>query len=116
MGFPIQTLIVQKANSKKHKITSMDAPVSLVNPDGTAFTGGGSTASYTLKAATTSALGGVKQGTAVADVTSADSAAAAADAVTKAEFDAVVTELNETKKQFNAALAALRTAGVIAAK
>lgn len=39
MGFPIQTLIVQKAKKSKHKAGPLDAPVSLVNVDGTAFTG-----------------------------------------------------------------------------
>jgi hypothetical protein len=51
---------------------------------------------------------------AVADVASADGEAAAGANPTKAEYDAVVTLANETKAQLNAALAALRTAGIIA--
>lgn len=47
---------------------------------------------YTLPAATTSALGGVKQATAVADA----------------------SQTNVTKEEFNALLASLRTAGIIA--
>lgn len=68
---------------------------------------------YTLPAAGT-ALGGVKKGTAVATVTAADAVAAAGAAPTKAEYDAVVTELNETKRQLNALLASLKAAGTIA--
>lgn len=116
MTFPVQTLIVQKASSKKHKVGPLDAPVALVNPDGSAFTGGGSAAAYTLPAATANAIGGVKQGAAVSDVAAADSTAAAADTITKAEFDAVVAELNETKAQLNAFLAQARVSGVIAAE
>ena len=37
-----------------------------------------------------------------------DATAAAGTTPTKAEFDAVVTELNETKKKLNAALASLK--------
>lgn len=54
------------------------------------------------------------QQAAVEDVASADAVAAATEPPTKAEFDAVVTLANETKAQLNAALAALRTAGIIA--
>lgn len=50
---------------------------------------------------------------AVANVASANSVAAAGSAPTKAEFDAVVAEANETKAQLNAVLAALRAAGII---
>jgi hypothetical protein len=88
----------------------MYVPARLWNPDGTPFTGG---SAYTLPAATTAALGGVKKGAAVAAVSTADAAAAAGDTPTKAEFDAVVAELNETKKRINAALASLKAAGVI---
>lgn len=64
--------------------------------------------------ATTETAGIVKQATTVATVASADAAAAAAETVTKAEFDAVVAVANECKQQLNAALAALKTAGSMA--
>lgn len=54
------------------------------------------------------------QQAAVANIASADGVAAVGATPTKAEFDAVVTLSNETKAQLNAALAALRTAGIIA--
>ena len=59
-------------------------------------------------------FGGVKKGVAVAKVAAADAVAAAGAAPTKAEYDAVVTELNETKRQLNALLASLTAAGTIA--
>lgn len=43
MGYPVQTLVVQKPGKKK-KPGPLDAPVRLVNPDGTPFTGGGDSA------------------------------------------------------------------------
>ncbi|MCI1984078.1 MAG: hypothetical protein LKJ47_04825 [Bifidobacteriaceae bacterium] len=78
MTFPIQTLIVQKANSKKHKVGPLDAPVQLVNPDGSAFSGGAASAgakgdkgdtgaagaSITALALTTDADGKITGGTA----------------------------------------------------
>lgn len=67
------------------------APKDKADGDGTNL-GGGSGPAYTLPAATTAAIGGVKQGAKVAD--------AAGDTPTKAEF--------------NALLAQLRNAGVIA--
>lgn len=56
----------------------------------------------------------LKQAAAVVDVSSDDGVAAAGDAPTKAEFDAVVALANETKAQLNAALAAFRAAGLMA--
>lgn len=70
-------------------------------------------AAYTLPAATGEALGGVRQAAAVAAVAADDSAPSAA-APTKAEFDKVVAEANETKKQLNALLAALKASGATA--
>ena len=99
MGFPVQTLVVQKAVKKK-KPGPVDAPVRLINPDGTPFTGG-------TEAST-------PQGAAVADVTQADAVAAAADTVTKTEFDALVALANATKQTTNQMLASLRAAGMIA--
>lgn len=43
MGYPVQTLVVQKPGKKK-KPGPLDAPVRLVNPDGTPFTAGGDSA------------------------------------------------------------------------
>lgn len=43
MGYPVQTLVVQKPGKKK-KPGPLDAPVRLVNPDGTQFTGDGDSA------------------------------------------------------------------------
>ncbi|KAA8828312.1 hypothetical protein [Bifidobacterium tissieri] len=42
MSFPVQNLIVQKRTAKR-KAGPLDAPVALYNPDGTPFTGSGST-------------------------------------------------------------------------
>lgn len=92
-----QDFIIQPAGRKKHKTGAMDVPARLWNPDGTPFT----------------AFGGVKKGTAVADVAAADVAVSAGAAPTKAEFDTVVAELNETKRQLNTLIGSLRTAGVI---
>lgn len=49
----------------------------------------------------------------VADVSAADASAAAADTVTKAEFDAVVALANETKAELNALLASLRASRLL---
>lgn len=43
MGYPVQTLVVQKPGKKK-KPGPLDAPARLVNPDGTPFTGDGDSA------------------------------------------------------------------------
>lgn len=64
--------------------------------------------------ATAQKAGLVKQTTAVANVAAVDAAVAAAETVTKAEFDKVVAVANETKKQLNAALAALKAASIMA--
>ena len=65
-------------------------------------------------AATTTAAGLVKKSSGVSLVASADAAAAVGDAPTKAEFDAVVTLLNECKKQLNDMIAKAKTAGQMA--
>lgn len=56
----------------------------------------------------------LEQATTVAAVAAADGVAAAGANPTKAEYDAVVTLANETKAQLNAALAALKAAGLMA--
>lgn len=96
MTYPSQTLIVQKPGKKK-KPGPLSMPVELVNPDGTAYTG---TA--------------ITPGTAVADITQADAVVAAAETITKTEFDSLVALANATKTTVNQLLASLRTAGVIA--
>jgi len=55
-----------------------------------------------------------EQATTVAAVAAVDGVAAAGANPTKAEFDAVVTLANESKAQLNAALAALKAAGMMA--
>ena len=65
-------------------------------------------------AATTTAAGIVKKSSAVSAVASADAAAAAGAAPTKAEFDAVVTLLNECKAQVNDMISKAKTAGQMA--
>lgn len=68
---------------------------------------------YVLPAASAS-IGGVKQATKVDNVSAADATNAAATNPTQAEFNKVVALANETKAKLNAALAALKTAGVMA--
>lgn len=69
---------------------------------------------YTLPAASTTAIGGVKKAAAVPVVASADAAQAAGEAPTKAEFDALAALANENKKQLNALIAAGKAAGFLA--
>lgn len=69
---------------------------------------------YVLPAATTSALGGVKKASGVTAVSSADATAAAGEAPTKAEFDAVVTLCNELKTQLNDLISKNKSAGQMA--
>jgi hypothetical protein len=105
----------------QHAVTGMQADASqsvtqvqFVDDNGQPTDIGGGNA-YTLPDASATVKGGINQAVAVADVASADAAAAAGDAPTKAEFDALVTLANELKKQFNAKMAADRTAGEQAA-
>lgn len=51
---------------------------------------------------------------AIAAIATADAAAAAGEAPTKAEFDPVVALANANKAKINAVLAALKSAGIIA--
>lgn len=67
---------------------------------------------YVLPAASAS-IGGVKQATKVDNVSAADATNAATNP-TQVEFNKVVALANETKAKLNAALAALKTAGVMA--
>lgn len=83
--------------------------VALVQEDGSDFGGGEAPGN-----ATTTTAGLVKKSSAVSVVASADAAAAASDTPTKAEFDAVVTLLNECKAQLNDLIAKAKTAGQMA--
>ena len=90
-----------------------EQPVKLVNSDGSDFAGGG--AAYVLPAATEAALGGVKLakfGDAIGNAGEAV-AAAAGDAPTKAEFDALQAAYNALAKQFNRLVSGLANAGTI---
>ena len=84
--------------------------VALYNEDGTPFTGGGAAPA----AATTTTAGIVKKASATNAVASPDATAAATETVTKAEFDAAVTLLNECKAQLNDLIAKAKTAGQMA--
>ncbi|HIU88869.1 MAG TPA: hypothetical protein IAC71_01265 [Candidatus Caccomonas pullistercoris] len=83
--------------------------VALVNEDGSDFGGGKAPGN-----ATTTTAGLVKKSSAVRAVASADAAEAASDTPTKAEFDAVVTLLNECKAQVNDMISKAKTAGQMA--
>lgn len=61
------------------------------------------------------ALGGVKQAAAVSNVASPDATVAAGEAPTKAEFDKLMAEANESKRQLNALLASMRSSGFLKA-
>lgn len=82
--------------------------VALVNEDGSDF--GGETPGN----ATTSTAGLVKKASATTAIASPDATAAATETVTKAEFDAVVTLLNECKAQVNDMISKAKTAGQMA--
>lgn len=55
-----------------------------------------------------------KQAAAVANAAAATAAAAAGATPTKAEFDALLADANALRTTLNAALASLRTAGLLA--
>lgn len=82
--------------------------VALVNEDGSDF--GGEAPGN----ATTSTAGLVKKASATTAIASPDATAAATETVTKAEFDAVVTLLNECKAQVNDMISKAKTAGQMA--
>jgi glutaminase len=86
----------------------------VVDKDGNPVSLGGS--SYTLPAATTSALGGVKQSAVTAQVAAADAANAAGDTPTKDEFNAVVALANELKAKLNSVINNDRASGQAASK
>lgn len=128
----VQKFIVEDA-AKASSI--LPQHVALVNTDGSPVTMGGSIAANSVdtakikdgavtaakladdakpKAATTSAAGIVKKASGVAAVASADIAGAAGANPTKEEYAKAVALANETKKQLNALIAALKAAGITA--
>ena len=102
----IQKLVVHEGSEASDL---MPMHVALVNDDGSDFGGGEAPGN-----ATTTTAGLVKKSSAVSAVASADAAAASGDAPTKAEFDAVVTLLNECKRQLNDMISKAKTAGQMA--
>lgn len=92
-----QDFTIQPADKRKHKTGAMDVPACLWDPDGTPFT----------------AFGDAKKDTAVASVAATNVTVSASAAPTRTEFDTVVAELNETKRQLNTLIGSLRTAGVV---
>lgn len=96
MSFPIQTLVVNPTGKKKHRIGPLDAQVSLVNKDGSAFTGFDQhTFDETIGNAST------------------DMAAATAANPTKDEYNKLVTAYNALAAQFNTLVAGLAAGGLI---
>ena len=85
MGYPVQTLVVQKPGKKK-KPGPLDALVRLVNPDGTPFTGDGDSAITSVQVTvddntgTPSCTGSVADGVLKLDFTNLKGAAGAAGA------------------------------------
>lgn len=80
--------------------------VALVTPEGSEYGGADN--------ATTAKPGLVKKASATEAVSSPDAEAAATTTVTKEEFDAVVTLLNECKAKLNDHLTKAKTAGQMA--
>lgn len=110
-GFTVQPLVVQEGEGAG----TFAMPVRLVNEDGTPYAASGSGSAYVLPAATQNALGGVKLqvfGTAIGNATT-NVAAAAGDAPTKAEYDALKDAYNALASQFNRLISGLSTSGVI---
>lgn len=107
MGTMVQKFIVEDVEKAS---SLMPAHIALVNPDGTPWTGGGTAP----EDATTTKAGLVKKASATNAVASADATAAAGDAPTKAEFDAVVTLCNELKAQVNDLITKAKSAGQMA--
>ena len=108
-----QLRIADAATTKADPSVYID-DVLFVDADGNPTSVGGGSA-YVLPAATANALGGVKLqvfGDAIGNA-SENVAAAAGEAPTQAEFDAVVTAYNSLAKQFNRLISGLSKSGVI---
>lgn len=84
--------------------------VALFTEDGEPYGGGGAAPGN----ATTTTAGLVKKASATDAVSAADAVAAATETVTKAEFDAVVTLVNELKSKVNDHITKSKTAGQMA--
>lgn len=69
---------------------------------------------YTLPAATTSTLGGVKEAATVAAVSVADASTAIAAEYAQAEVQAIATLTNANKAAINSIITNLKTAGIMA--
>lgn len=103
MGALVQTMVVEDASKASPLLPQH---VALVNPDGTPFSGGEAPG-----AATASRAGVVRMAAAVAPVGAADASPAASETVTKAEFDAVVTLVNQLKSTVNQLISGATAAG-----
>ncbi len=107
------TRILEVVGADEAVTPTLVEPVRLVNPDGTDYIPAAG-ASYTLPPATADALGGVKlQVFAEALGNATENIAAAAEAPTKAEYDALVTAYNALAEQFNRLVKGLSESGVI---
>ena len=102
----IQKLVVHEGSEASDL---MPMHVALVNDDGSDFGGGEAPGN-----ATTTTAGLVKKSSAVSVVASADATAASGETPTKAEFNAVVTLVNELKTQVNDLITKAKTAGQMA--
>ena len=101
----IQKLVVHEGSEASDL---MPMHVALVNEEGEPY--GGEAPGN----ATTTTAGLVKKSSAVSVVASADATAASGETPTKAEFNAVVTLLNECKAQVNDLITKAKTAGQMA--
>lgn len=102
----IQKLVVHEGSEASDL---MPMHVALVNDDGSDFGGGEAPGN-----ATTTTAGLVKKSSAVSVVASDDATAASGETPTKAEFNAVVTLVNELKTQVNDLITKAKTAGQMA--
>lgn len=103
MAALVQRMVVEDASKASPLLPQH---VALVNPDGTPFTGGGAPG-----AATAESAGVVRMAAAVPAVSAADASSAAAETVTKAEFDAVVALANQLKSTVNQLISGATAAG-----
>lgn len=104
MGALVQKMVVEDVSEASPLLPQH---VALVNPDGTAFSGGGSDPG----AATTSKAGVVKMASSVDPVSVADADQASGEAPTKEEYDALVALANAVKATLNQVIEAEVSAG-----
>lgn len=103
MAALVQRMVVEDASKASPLLPQH---VALVNPDGTPFAGGEAPG-----AATADSAGVVRMAAAVPVVSAADASPAAAETVTKAEFDAVVALANALKSTVNQLISGATAAG-----